>query len=133
MKLVNPYDPSLVISDGVWGFCMGGVFGISWGIITTFDPIDAKGSFLTQKLRGIGSNGLYLGGIVMTHRFTSSCFKYIRRKDDVLNEFAGFGTACLFGNQVLLVDSRRMLYKRVSGAAILGCFLYANLDCLRED
>jgi len=124
--------PSQSLSDGVLGFLKGAIIGSGWGICTPFFPQPSCGSLIARRIHAIGSNGLFLGGVVMTFQISSSAMYYIRRKEDNLNYVAGFCLTSSIWGKILTSDVKRAMYNRIAASTLVGCVVYANVNLLHQ-
>mmetsp|Transcript_28629 Transcript_28629/g.32741 ORF Transcript_28629/g.32741 Transcript_28629/m.32741 type:complete len:148 (+) Transcript_28629:57-500(+) len=128
-----------VISEGVYQFIRGSIFGSIWGLITPF-PAPGSAAALTHKKTGIlrplppfssplssvPSNAIMFGTILGVQRISSQTLEQIRGKDDdIWNDFISFGITYQYYKYFMGSTEKRLIYhNRFVGGATVFAVLY---------
>mmetsp|Transcript_1823 Transcript_1823/g.2510 ORF Transcript_1823/g.2510 Transcript_1823/m.2510 type:complete len:146 (+) Transcript_1823:83-520(+) len=130
-----------VVSEGVYQFLRGSIYGAIWGLITPFPAPGSPAATLEMTtgvfkpappfsaISSVPSNAIIFGSILGVQRLSSRGLEQLRRREDWWNDLFSFGITYRYYTYFLASTERRLiLHNRVVGgaavfAAIYGAFL----------
>jgi hypothetical protein len=132
--------PRTVISESVYQFLHGLLYGAAWGLVT---PIPAVGSAAAAKeaasgifrpippfgaLSAVPANAIFFGSILGFQRLCAKSLELARKQESITNELFGFGMIWPYHQYILNHSERRLRsHNRIVGGALAISVLYANL------
>eukprot|EP00545_Synedropsis_sp_CCMP1620_P014420 CAMPEP_0119005412 /NCGR_PEP_ID=MMETSP1176-20130426/1706_1 /TAXON_ID=265551 /ORGANISM="Synedropsis recta cf, Strain CCMP1620" /LENGTH=145 /DNA_ID=CAMNT_0006957217 /DNA_START=15 /DNA_END=452 /DNA_ORIENTATION=+ len=131
---------STVVSEAVYQFLRGGVYGAIWGMVTPFPALGtvaaaaeaSTGIFITaapfSSLSSVPTNAIMFGSILGVQRLSCKTMELARRRDDMWNEIFGFGVTYRYYTYFLgSTDKRLLRHNRVVGGTAVLAMIYATL------
>jgi hypothetical protein len=131
---------SSVMSEGVYQFLTGCIFGAIGGMVTPFPP-RGRSSMLPNDMSGvfrpaapfsawssIPSYAIVCGSLFGVQRLSSKSMELMRRQQDIWNEFFGYVVTYQYYSFFIGSTSQRFnRHNRFVGGAFLLTVLYANI------
>jgi hypothetical protein len=138
--LVSIVSPSTVVSEGVYQFLRGSIYGAIWGMVTPFYPPGSPGAAKEavtgvfraappfSSMSSIPSNAVLFGAILGVQRLSCKTLEMLRGKDDIWNDVFGFGVTYKYYQTFLAKTETRLLrHNRIVGATVFMTVVYANV------
>ena len=134
---VSYISPKTIVTETVYHFVRGCVYGTAYACVTPFYPPGSAGAALEHRTgvfkpapvfatlpRSLPSHALFIGSILACQRFGAKSMEYVRARSDPWNDTFGYFLVVPY-YQVCLTK-HAVVHNRVLGGAILGCLALAN-------
>lgn len=136
-EYVSYVSPKTIMTETVYHFLRGSVYGVAYGMVTPFYEIGSKGALLEAKtgifkpapyfacMSSIPSHAIFIGSILGAQRFFSKSLEYSRGKADYWNDT--FGYCMIIPYYQLFLTKYAVQHNRIVGGTIMAAIAFANL------
>jgi hypothetical protein len=135
-QYVSYISPKTIVTETVYHFLRGSVYGAAYGMVTPFYLPGSAGYIREQNMgrflpapafsspRAIPSYATMIGSLLAWQRACCKTMEYSRGKADLWNDVFGYFMVVPYYN--LCLTKYAVLHNRFVGGAILGGLLVAN-------
>ena len=136
-EYVSYKTPSTIVTETVYHFLRGGIYGAAYGLVTPFHPPGSKealaeastGVFKPARpfssLSSVPHNALIFGSLLAAQRFGCKSMEFVRGRQDPWNDVFGFCVAYPYYQRFL--TTRALLHNRVLGASIVAAVALSSM------